>query len=126
MTYYEYVPANPLDFTHPFMTIEQMKKLIKRNYETPRDFFGYGESYKEEIENLDNQINEVFPFGIDNSVLRMPVLVFPIPTGEMWEPVKYCFIVKHEENGITYIYSPIKIPFLEKNAGFMQKKDNTF
>ncbi|PWI83051.1 hypothetical protein DKB98_05570 [Enterococcus faecalis] len=124
MTYYEYVPASPLDFTHPFMTISQMKKMITRNCEKPRDFFLYGDSSDELIEDLDKQINEVFPNGIDESDLRMPVLVFPIPTGEMWEPVKYCFIVKKEENGITYIYSPIKIPYLENNVGFLQKKDN--
>lgn len=125
MTYYEYVPENPLDFTHPFMTISQMKKMLTRNYEKPRDYYLYGESSEELITDLEKQIDEVFPNGIDESKLRMPVLVFPIPTGEMWTPVKYCFIVKYEANGITYIYSPIRIPFLETNGGFLQKKDNT-
>ena len=54
----------------------------------------------------------------------MPVLVFSIPTGEMWNQVKYGFIVKEEENGTTYIYSPIKISFLEENTDFMQKDNN--
>lgn len=124
MSYYEYIPENPVDFTHPFMTISQMKKMITRNYEQPRDFFLHGESSAELIADLDRQFSEIFPNGIDESNLRMPVLVFPIPTGEMWEQVRYCFIIKYEANGTTYIYSPIRIPFLEKNAGFMQKEDN--
>lgn len=125
MTYYEYVPENPVDFTHPFMTISQMKKMLARNYEKPRDYYLYGESSEELIADLEKQINEVFPNGIDETELRMPVLVFPIPTGEMWESVKYCFIVKYDANGITYIYSPIRIPFLENNGGFLQKKNNS-
>lgn len=112
MNYFEYRLESQLDFTHPYMTINQMKKMIMQNYTRPRDFFLYSEP-ENMIADLDKQIGEVFPNGPDLPDLRMPILVFPIPTDEMWKPVKYGFIVKFEANGETVIYSPTKISFLE-------------
>jgi len=115
MEYFEYKLEMQMDFTHPYMTINQMKKMITQNYSNPRDFVLYGYSTEEMIQNLNNQVYEAFPSGPELLDLRMPILVFPIPTGEMWDPVKYGFIVKYDSNGETVIYSPIKIPSLEKD-----------
>lgn len=124
MTYYKYVLENPLDFTHPFLTISQMKKMITQSFIKPRDYFLFGESPQDLIDDLDRQIMEVFPNGIDDSYLRMPILVFPIPTGEMWNQVKYCFIVKEEANGTTYICSPVRISLLEEDTDFVPIDSN--
>lgn len=116
MEYIEYVLSDSIDFTHPYMTINQMKKMIRQNYQKPRDFFLYGESSEDLIKNLDDQFKMVFPYGVNEENLRMPVLVFPIPTGEMWDPVRYGFIVKYEANGETHVYSPIEIKELKTKS----------
>ena len=55
MTYYEYVLENPLDFTHPFLTISQMKKMITQSFIKPRDYFLFGDSPQDLIDDLDRQ-----------------------------------------------------------------------
>lgn len=95
-----------IDFTHPYMTISQMKQMIIRNYEKPRDYYLCGYSSKEMIAELEKQAR---PFIKKESSLRMPVLVFPIPTREMWKPVQYGFILKFEATGETIIYSPVRL-----------------
>lgn len=116
MKYIKYELKNQLDFTNPYMTIAQMKKMISSNYFHPREYFLYGYSAKEMIENLEEQFHSAFPHGVNEEDLRLPVLVFPIPTGEAWDPVKYGFIVKYEANGTTEIYYPMENKELENNS----------
>lgn len=97
---------NQLDFTHPYLTIKQMEKLIKRNYEKPRDFSVYGYNSKYMISDLHNQLKLAKLDNIENSELRMPILVFPLPVDEPWKPVLYGFIVKYDANGETYLHTP--------------------
>ena len=107
MIYYKHdLGGQQIDFTHPYMTVNQMKKMIRRNYEEPRDDYLYSLSADSMIENLEKT---VYLLGIDENLLRMPILVFPIPTKKMWEPVDYGFIVKYEANGETFIFAPIKL-----------------
>ncbi|GAX46806.1 zinc ribbon domain-containing protein [Pseudolactococcus reticulitermitis] len=115
-SYFKYDLNDPIDFTHPYMTIDQMKKAIRRNFQEPRDFFIYSDSAEELIKELDEQFNAAISNSGYGGELRMPILVFPIPTGEMWDPVKYGFIVKYEANGETHVYSPVAIPSLEQNS----------
>lgn len=96
-----------IDFTHPYMTVNQMKQMIIRNYEKPRDFFLYSTSPEQMIEDLEKQLADALLDEVDENSLRLPILVFPIPTREMWEPVKYGFIVKYDANGTTSIHYPI-------------------
>ncbi|MDT2480928.1 hypothetical protein P7D95_05750 [Enterococcus avium] len=98
---------NQLDFTHPYLTIKQMEKMILRNYEEPRDHYGYGKTAEEMIADLHVQLEVAGLNSLKKSDLRMPILVFPIPTDDMWNPVKYGFIVKLEANGETQVYRPI-------------------
>lgn len=98
---------NQLDFTHPYLTISQMEKLIIRNYSVPRDFHGYSVTSEEMIADLHNQLSSAGVGGYKSSDLRMPVLVFPMPTDNMWSPVSYGFIVKLEANGETLVLTPI-------------------
>jgi hypothetical protein len=88
------------------MTIKQMEKMIIRNYQQPRDFFLYSKEPEEMIADLHIQLKYAGLNNYDDSDLRMPILVFPIPTNDMWDPVQYGFIVKFEANGETYIYTP--------------------
>lgn len=100
--------TNPLDFTHPYLTVKQMEKMIQSNYENRREYFSYGYSAKEMISDLHNQLRLAKLDNINDSDLRMPILVFPLPTDETWDPVLYGFIVKYNANGETYIYTPLE------------------
>lgn len=116
MKYIEYEISNQIDFTHPYMTISQMKKMLKSNCQQPRDYYLYDNSPEEMISNLEKQYYTAFPGGVNEDDLRLPVLVFPIPTGEMWNPVKYGFILKLEANGTSYVYYPENDKELEQNS----------
>lgn len=116
MKYIKYEISNQIDFTHAYMTIAQMKKMLKSNCLQPRDCYLYDNSPEEMINNLEKQYYSAFPGGLNEEELRLPVLVFPIPTGEMWNPVKYGFIAKYEANGSSYVYFPEDGNELEQNS----------
>lgn len=96
-----------IDFTHPYLTVKQMEKMIAKNYEEPRDCYGYGKTEEEMISDLHNQLKDAGLDDFNDMDLRMPILVFPIPTGLMWNPVIYGFIVKFDDNGESLIYTPV-------------------
>ncbi|MBL1229737.1 hypothetical protein IW492_10890 [Enterococcus sp. BWB1-3] len=115
---YKYFLAQPLDWIFCFMTVEEYKASLRKKYGENKKandrIFGTVTGFIEEIDDLvDFALDDFDQMFGEYTRLRVAPLVFPLPTGEMDGSASFAVILKRAEDGDTFIYSSVKLAYLE-------------
>ncbi len=117
MKLYDYYIFHSLDWEYCFLSVEDYKKFLEKKYKQCRE--NHHCSLVEPLEVI-KKVDEVlqialvdwkrkFPRGRE---LRCDPMVFPLPNADN-NGASFCIILKSDEDGDTFIYSPIPLSYLE-------------
>ncbi len=125
MKLYSYHLPDPLDWEFCFLSVDEYKAKIEEKYEEEC------KKYKIDCTQYTEKLSKIY-FLIDKTLiaaekkykkmftklgyddeLRLPPMIFPIPKGAFTNAAVFCIVLKRNEDGDTFVYSPVPLPHLE-------------
>jgi hypothetical protein len=116
----------PLDWTFAFFTVNEFKERIKKKAEENQYFFNITvtdpEGLVKQIDDLLTEAEQAAKASHWDGVYRDEPLIFAIPAGDTnvlkgeyggIGTALFGIIIKQDEDGDTFIYSPVELKHLE-------------
>ncbi|WP_195576414.1 hypothetical protein [Paenibacillus sp. 1001270B_150601_E10] len=120
MKFYRYVLCiPPLDWECCFLHIEEYKQSFTRKYNQNKEYYrrviGDCHQHIGDIDNLADLTYKDLSASVPNAKLRCPAMIFSIPSGNVRGSALFCIIYKLDNDGDTFIYSPVPLVHLEQD-----------
>ena len=115
---YKYFLEHPLDWTVCFMTVEEYKSFLRGKY-------GKDKKANDQVFNSVNKfmddIDDLIDYALDDfdhmfgqyTRLSVAPLILTLPTGWADGSASFAVILKRRELGDTFVYSTVKLTYLE-------------
>ncbi|KKO53141.1 hypothetical protein XI25_15590 [Paenibacillus sp. DMB20] len=107
----------PLDWEVCFLTVEEYKQILAKKYEQSKP---YCDAVIGGLHILYDKIDGILNFAMNDfkkyspyTELRCPPMIFPMPRGDSSHGADFVMILKLDEDGDTFVYSPFPLPYLE-------------
>lgn len=110
----------PFDWEFSLLTIEEYKERLAIKYKHNEPFFRLQAGELEEIyAQLYQLVEAAFKhwrkiFEDVNEELRCEPMIFTLPSGESNGGALFGVVLKRNEDGDTFVYSPVPLPHLEE------------
>ncbi|MCE0453739.1 hypothetical protein [Brevibacillus sp. AF8] len=120
MKFYRYVLSiPPLDWECCFLSIEEYKQSFANKYhqniEYYRQVIGDCQQHLADVDNLAVVTYKDLCASVHSAELRCPAMIFSIPSGDYRGSALFCIMYKLENDGDTFIYSPVPLVHLEQD-----------
>ena len=119
---HSYYLLQPLDWEFCFMEVDEYKALLEKNYMKDE---ASNKHFAGELSELFCKIDEILALAMselrktlgfsqfDNSGLRCPPLIFPIPHSYDSGIATFGIVLKLDSDGDTFVFSPVPLAHLE-------------
>lgn len=110
----------PFDWEFSLLTVEEYKEKLAIKYKINEPFFRLQAGELEEIyAQLDLLVEAAFKhwqevFKDVSEELRCEPMIFTLPSGESNGGALFGVVLKRNEDGDTFVYSPVPLPHLEE------------
>ncbi|MBW5470190.1 hypothetical protein GPJ61_20395 [Brevibacillus formosus] len=120
MKFYRYVLSiPPLDWECCFLSIEEYKQSFANKYNQNIEYYkrviGDCQQHLVDIDNLAAVTYKDLCASVHSAELRCPAMIFSMPSGDHRGSALFCIMYKLEEDGDTFIYSPVPLVHLEQD-----------
>jgi len=119
MTLYSYYLTHPLDWEYCFMEVDECKKWLEESYKKKEKYNGViAGGLSETLLSIDEILAQAtlewkIAFSEVQQELRCPPLIFPIPEGVFSGKATFGIVLKRDEDGDTFVYSPVPLAYLD-------------
>ncbi len=114
MKLYSYYCVFPLDWEFCFLSVSEYKTKLEEKYYQNKHVSGNLSEVYSLIDETLVEAEKDFKYHLKGSTtLRCPPMIFPIPRGGNSHVASFCIVLKRDEDGDTFVYSPVPLTYLE-------------